>query len=106
MRRAAHWPLTLERGRLLAGQVASPILANYGDGFATDSALPTGYSTPILLFNALLAKPYLQQVVLAPHLYGPSVTRELLQAAGPLHGTQAACLGWHDSADPSAPWSP
>lgn len=47
-----------------------------GDGFATDPAFlkkdPTSSSAKPF-FDAILDKPYLAQIVLAPHLYCPAV---------------------------------
>lgn len=50
--------------------------ANWGDGFATDPMLISEHhlSDPALFFEALLEKPYLDQVVISPHVYPPSVT--------------------------------
>jgi aryl-phospho-beta-D-glucosidase BglC (GH1 family) len=52
------------------------INANWGDGFATDAELikRCGLSDPNPFFKALLNKPYVDQVVISPHVYPPSVT--------------------------------
>ena len=46
-----------------------------GDGFQTSGVTPGSPSDPKPFFEALFNKPYLQQVVLSPHVYGPGVTR-------------------------------
>ncbi|MFN8769916.1 MAG: glycoside hydrolase family 5 protein [Neisseriaceae bacterium] len=52
------------------------INANWGDGFATDESIirQSGLSDPNAFFTALEPKPYVNQVVLSPHVYPPSVT--------------------------------
>ncbi|MBP9743317.1 MAG: cellulase family glycosylhydrolase, partial [Burkholderiales bacterium] len=52
------------------------INANWGDGFATNSTViqQNGLSDPNAFFTSLAAKPYLNQVVLSPHVYPPTVT--------------------------------
>lgn len=59
--------------------------ANWGDGFATDPTLITqnGLSDPNPFFKALMTKPYLNQVVISPHVYPPSVTGASSNYAGP-----------------------
>ncbi len=61
---------------LLEGTGQGGIGANWGDGFATDPTLisQNGLSDPRPFFNSLLQKPYLNQVVISPHVYPPSVT--------------------------------
>lgn len=54
---------------------AFPYLSNWGDGFAMLGINPGSASDPIPFFQALMSKPYLNQVALSPHVYGPSVTR-------------------------------
>ena len=46
-----------------------------GDGFQTSGVPPGSPRDPKPFFEALFTKPYLQQVVLSPHVYGPGVTR-------------------------------
>ena len=50
--------------------------ANWGDGFVTNSSVISqkGLSDPNPFFKGLANKPYLNQVVLSPHVYPPSVT--------------------------------
>jgi hypothetical protein len=57
---------------------------NWGDGLATDPALiaSRGLSDPRPFFTALLDKPYVNQVVAGPHIYGPSVARTQADMTG------------------------
>lgn len=50
---------------------------NWGDGIASDSGLISslGLSDTNPFFRTLLNKPYLNQVVAAPHIYPPSISK-------------------------------
>lgn len=58
--------------------------ANWGDGFATDASViqASGLSDPNSFFTQLAAKPYVNQVVLSPHIYPPSVTNATSNYSG------------------------
>jgi hypothetical protein len=60
----------------IEGSGQSGLNVNWGDGFATNEALISqdGLSDPNTFFTSLMSKSYLNQVVLSPHVYGPSVT--------------------------------
>lgn len=49
---------------------------NWGNGFATDANLirENGLSDPNPFFKTLMSRPYRRNVVVSPHVYGPSVT--------------------------------
>jgi hypothetical protein len=73
----------------IEGTGQGAMLTNWGDGFATAEANITAYkgnatggglSDPRPFFTALLAKPYRDRVVLAPHVSAPS---PLLRTARP-----------------------
>lgn len=66
------------------GQV-NGLLLNMGDGFATDPTLikERNLSDPNRFFTEVLTKPYRDRVVLMPHVYGPSVTGEIVNQTGP-----------------------
>ncbi|KAL3148715.1 hypothetical protein ABBQ38_014128 [Trebouxia sp. C0009 RCD-2024] len=59
-------------------------LVNWGDGFVTDPATiqQNGLSNPNPFFTALMATSYVNQVVLGPHVYGPSVTMVTSRISG------------------------
>lgn len=69
---------------LVEGGGQQALGTNWGDGFATDTALVEGLglSDPRPFFEALTTKPYQQQVVLSPHVYGPFVTKAPTAWAG------------------------
>ena len=50
---------------------------NWGDGFVTDRPLVASYglADANAFFGALLSKPYLNNVVISPHYYPPSVSK-------------------------------
>lgn len=50
----------------------------WGDGLGTDSAFlqKNAGSDPTPFFNELLTRPYLENVVIAPHYYGPSISKQ------------------------------
>jgi Cellulase (glycosyl hydrolase family 5) len=58
--------------------------ANWGDGFVTDATLisQNGLSDPNPFFQTLLTKPYVNQVVISPHVYPPSVTNASANFSG------------------------
>jgi hypothetical protein len=49
---------------------------NWGNGFVTDKALIEEWKITDAnpFFQALMERPYLDRVVISPHLYGPSVS--------------------------------
>lgn len=70
----------------IEGTAQGALKSNWGDGFATDdSTVNQGVSNPKKFFTQLITKPYLSQVVISPHVYGPDGTNN----AGPDHSNQA-----------------
>ena len=64
-------PLT-HRSLLLAGQVGSPIFANYGDGFATDSACPQATPPPSCFSTPSWPSPTCSRLCWPPTCMGPA----------------------------------
>jgi len=66
---------------------------NWGNGFVTKPSIIKEYkiSDPRPFFNELLRKPYLKQVVISPHLYGPSISKDLQRSTSELYQR------WYDS---------
>lgn len=66
----------------IEGTAQNALGSNWGDGFATDNAtISQGISNPKNFFTSLLATPYLNQIVISPHMYGPDGTNN----GGPDH---------------------
>ncbi|KAL0029335.1 hypothetical protein WJX77_000152 [Trebouxia sp. C0004] len=65
-----------------SGQYAAPTYTNYGDGYCTNSSLLGSGSNPTQFFTTLLNKKYVSQVMLAPHVYGPSVSDQSSESTG------------------------
>jgi len=62
----------------IEGMSQSPIQMCWGDGFVTDAALIKQYNLPDPrpFFDDVLARPYLNNVVISPHYYGPSISSQ------------------------------
>ncbi|MBA3661874.1 MAG: cellulase family glycosylhydrolase [Gammaproteobacteria bacterium] len=59
----------------IEGVAQGALRSNWGDGFATDNAtIAQGISNPKNLFTQMLTQPYLNQIVISPHAYGPDGT--------------------------------
>lgn len=58
-----------------AGQLGT-VAMNWGDGFATDNAVVAagGVESARPFFEKMMGKPYLRNIVIAPHIYPPSVS--------------------------------
>ena len=69
---------------------------NWGNGFATDSKLisTTGISDPNGFFTQLLTRQYLDAVIIAPHIYPPSVTGSTGQSGQALWTTLSQAVGY------------
>ncbi|KAG1680164.1 hypothetical protein FOA52_000277 [Chlamydomonas sp. UWO 241] len=59
---------------LVEGTGQQELGANWGDGFQTKNVTAGSPADPNPFFQSLMSKPYLNQVALSPHVYGPSVT--------------------------------
>ena len=70
----AVYPVNSDVLFFIEGTGQGDIGANWGDGFATNPNLLGSLSNPKSFFDTLLTKPYVNQVVISPHVYPPSVT--------------------------------
>ncbi len=66
----AVYPVNPEVLFFVEGTAQGDIGANWGDGFSVSQNI----SNPKSFFDTLLTKPYVNQVVISPHVYPPSVT--------------------------------
>lgn len=57
---------------------------NWGDGFVTrkDIIRQYGIDDASVFFNAVMTKPYLDRVIISPHMYGPSVSKATVAFKG------------------------
>lgn len=76
------------------GQVGSAIC--WGNGYITDQDVirKTGISDPTPFFTQLLTKPYLTNVALAPHIYGPSISHNTEYSGQSLFSTLSMSMGY------------
>lgn len=84
---AANAIYTIDTQKLIfiEGTAQGALFSNWGDGFATDDAtVSQGISNPKNLFTQLASKPYVNQIVVSPHMYGPDGTNN----QGPDHSDQ------------------
>ena len=53
----------------------------WGDGFVTDPAVIAqfGLTDPKPFFNTVLTRPYVNQVVISPHYYPPSISGQTMK---------------------------
>ena len=54
-----------------------------GDGFQTTGNNPGSRDDPNPFFQAIFSKPYFNQIVVSPHVYGPSVSQANSGFSGP-----------------------
>ena len=68
----------------------------WGDGFITDPAIiaQTGASDPNPFFVSLLGRPYLDNIVIAPHYYPPSISHATTMCASLVLYLQLQILPW------------
>lgn len=72
-----------------------------GNGFIIDPAILSfyGVSDASPFFETLLTKPYLNNVIIAPHIYGPSITRSNSRYAGSdLYSAVSSSVGYLNKA--------
>lgn len=70
----------------IEGTAQGTLESNWGDGFATDDqAVQQGVSNPKNFFSQILFQPFINQIVISPHIYGPDGTN----GQGPDHSDQA-----------------
>jgi hypothetical protein len=93
----AVYPINNEILFFIEGAGQGQIGCNWGDGFCTDPNLIAQYglSDPNPFFQQLLTKPYLNQVVISPHVYPPSVTGQTSNYSGTgLWGRMSESFGY------------
>lgn len=80
----ALYPIVPNALFFVEGTGQGGIQANWGDGFCTNPQIISQYglSDPNPFFQALLTKPYLNQVIISPHVYPPSVTHTSIDYSG------------------------
>lgn len=69
---------------------------NWGNGFATDSSIisSTGISDPNPFFSQVLTRQYVDQIIIAPHIYPPSVTGATAQSGQALWTLLSQSVGY------------
>ena len=80
----ALYPLARDALLLVEGTGQSGLAKNWGDGLVTSPELIRSHrlSDPNPLFAALLHRPYASRVVLAPHIYPPSISKATSATTG------------------------
>jgi hypothetical protein len=81
----ALYPLNHNLLFFVEGTGQGNFVMNWGDGLVTDPATiaRTGISDPNPFFRALMGRPYLNNVVVAPHVYPPSISKAQSGFTGP-----------------------
>ena len=89
---AAIYAIDPQKLIFIEGTAQGALESNWGDGFATDdAAVAQGVSNPKNFFTQLVSKPYVNQIVVSPHAYGPDGTNN----QGPDHSDQTrAYAAW------------
>ncbi|EIE25045.1 hypothetical protein COCSUDRAFT_46570 [Coccomyxa subellipsoidea C-169] len=80
----AIYPISPTTLFFIEGGGQLPYAMCWGDGFVTDPAIiaANGLSDPNPFFTTLLSKPYLNNVVISPHYYPPSISTAKTKVSG------------------------
>lgn len=69
---------------LVEGTGQTNYYMNWGDGFVTNTTVINkfGLSDPTTFFKQVVWKPYVDRVIISPHVYGPSISQAKLAYSG------------------------
>lgn len=77
------------------GQIGSTAIC-WGNGFVTDQKViaQNGYSDPTPFFTQLMSKEYAGNVVISPHIYGPSISHSSTYSGTTLFSALSTSMGY------------
>ena len=79
---------------MVQGLAQQGLAVCWGDGFAVDQTaldMYTGDYTAAGFFDQLLSQPYVDNVIISVHYYGPSISKNTDRCMSMLHSAHAGC---------------